>query len=38
VSLVQAVLDLVSSRNERLIGCFAVVQPGRVRISGRRDP
>jgi predicted nuclease of predicted toxin-antitoxin system len=35
-SLVQAVLDLVSSRDQKLSGCFAVVQPGRIRISTGR--
>lgn len=29
---------LVSTQQERLIGCFAVVQPGRVRISANPGP
>jgi hypothetical protein len=35
--LVQAMLELVSSRDQQLIGCFAVVQPGRIRISFGHD-
>jgi predicted nuclease of predicted toxin-antitoxin system len=32
-SLVPAVLELVSSRGEALLGCFVVVEPGQFRIT-----
>src|SRR5262245_46591779 len=35
-TLPKVVLDLVEEKGERLIGCFVVVQPGRIRIS--RNP
>ena len=32
-TLPKAVMDLVEEKGEQLIGCFVVVQPGRIRIS-----
>jgi len=32
-ALPQAILDLIKAQKEQLVGCFAVVQPSRVRIS-----
>ena len=32
-ALPQAVLDLVNEKGEQLLGCFVVVQPGRIRIG-----
>lgn len=32
-TLSQVVVDLVRRRGKRLVGCFVVVQPGRVRIG-----
>ena len=35
-TLPKTVVDLVSEKGEQLIGCFVVVQPGRIRIG--RNP
>ncbi|MBI3799268.1 MAG: DUF5615 family PIN-like protein [Deltaproteobacteria bacterium] len=32
-ALPKAVMDLVNEKGEQLIGCFVVVQPGRIRIG-----
>jgi len=31
--LMPVVLDLVKERGESLLGCFVVIEPGRVRVS-----